>query len=223
MEYFSLALSGPSLRWGITDRECYAVVQSIKRFRPFMYGQKLVVRTDHRALHWLMANKDLNARRMCWSMLLQEHDFTIEYIKGPTNMADIFSRMPLKPHEVEPAGPNPFFDSSSAPRSVSPIVVSESAPAAESVTVSTSVAVSQSDSRSELGPEGAPSVSSLPRGEPTLESVTCESETVESMPVAALLEVDWIQEQANDPDCQALRYLLEHPTLSSEEKLRYRK
>jgi len=56
------------------------------------------VKSDHAPLQWLSSNKDTNSRRMRWTLLLQEYEFSIKHIKGKDNrIADPLSRYPVEP------------------------------------------------------------------------------------------------------------------------------
>ncbi|KAE8951915.1 hypothetical protein PR002_g32825 [Phytophthora rubi] len=50
-------------QYGITDLECAAVIWAVKLFRPYLYGRKFRLVTDHAALKWLMTSKDLTGVR----------------------------------------------------------------------------------------------------------------------------------------------------------------
>jgi len=43
----------------ITGKECLALVWATKKFRPFIWDQKVKKVTDHHAMCWLLTNKDL--------------------------------------------------------------------------------------------------------------------------------------------------------------------
>lgn len=42
----------------VTRKELLALVFACKHFRHYLYGHKVMVRTDHSALKWLMSFKD---------------------------------------------------------------------------------------------------------------------------------------------------------------------
>lgn len=53
VEYFSKSLKGAEVHHGITEKECLAVLSSVVRFKPYVYGEKFEVVTDHAALKCL--------------------------------------------------------------------------------------------------------------------------------------------------------------------------
>ncbi|KII75119.1 Transposon Ty3-G Gag-Pol polyprotein [Thelohanellus kitauei] len=77
-----------------TDKEILAIIWSLKKFRPYLLGNKFVIRTDHNPLTYLSTFKDNHNRRARWLSILSEYDFDIEYIKGRDNVvADALSRL----------------------------------------------------------------------------------------------------------------------------------
>ena len=78
----------------VHEQELLALIETLKRFRGILHGTKFTVRTDHKALIHLMKQKDLSPRQHRWLDILNEFDFTIEYIPGETNeLADALSRI----------------------------------------------------------------------------------------------------------------------------------
>ncbi|KAA8495820.1 Transposon Ty3-I Gag-Pol polyprotein [Porphyridium purpureum] len=82
-------------RYSSYEGELMAVIHCLREFRPYLYGAKFVLHTDHEALKHLMTQKELNGRQARWLDFLAEFDITIDYVKGKSNVvADALSRKP---------------------------------------------------------------------------------------------------------------------------------
>lgn len=93
VEFASKALKGAELNYGVTEKECLAVKWAISHFRVFVHGRKFIVKTDHKALKWLMEIKEPSGRLARWILFLQSFDFVIEYREGKKHTnADALSR-----------------------------------------------------------------------------------------------------------------------------------
>lgn len=62
------------------ELECLAIVRATEKFQPFLYDKHFILQTDHRPLTFLSSSKNLNARLMRWSLLLQPYSFHVEYM-----------------------------------------------------------------------------------------------------------------------------------------------
>jgi hypothetical protein len=105
--YASRILKGAETHYTITEKECLAVVWSVKLFRPYIYGSKFTVITDHEALKWLMGLKNPVGRLARWVIYLQCLDFEIIHKKGSSHTnADFLSR-PVLANKVAILPDNP--------------------------------------------------------------------------------------------------------------------
>ncbi|CAK1583893.1 unnamed protein product [Parnassius mnemosyne] len=92
--YASRTLSDTESRYSTIERELLAVIWAVKLFRPYLYGRKFVIYTDHRPLVWLYSLKEPNSKLTRWRLRLQEYDFEIIYKNGKQNTnADALSRI----------------------------------------------------------------------------------------------------------------------------------
>ena len=94
--YASRSLQSHEQNYGITELEALGVVWAVKHFRPYLYGHRCTVITDHEALKSLLNTPQPSGKLARWGMALQELDLTIEYCTGRKNeKADALSRHPV--------------------------------------------------------------------------------------------------------------------------------
>ncbi|CAK1594239.1 unnamed protein product [Parnassius mnemosyne] len=94
--YASRTLSDTETRYSTIERELLAIIWAVKHFRPYLYGRKFTIYTDHRPLVWLYSLKEPNSKLTRWRLRLQEYDFDIVYKNGKQNSnADALSRIKL--------------------------------------------------------------------------------------------------------------------------------
>ena len=51
----------------------------IKLFRPYLYGRKFKIVSDHKPVTWIMSVKDPGSRLLRWRIKLEEYDYEIVY------------------------------------------------------------------------------------------------------------------------------------------------
>lgn len=93
--YASRTLSKPEQNYCVTRRELLAIVHFLKHFRHYLYGQDVVVRTDHGALTWLLKFKNPEAQLARWLEVISQYRLTLEHRAGRIHKnADGLSRRP---------------------------------------------------------------------------------------------------------------------------------
>ena len=96
--YASRQLTKCEMNYGISEKECLAIIFALNKFRPFLDHRHFVVVTDHHALCFMKNKRILPARLMRWALFLEEFDFDIKYKSGSCNKdADCLSRFPVDP------------------------------------------------------------------------------------------------------------------------------
>ncbi|PIL23014.1 hypothetical protein GSI_14321 [Ganoderma sinense ZZ0214-1] len=99
--FWSGKFNSAQQNYPVHEQELLAIVESMKRFRPLLYGAKFRICTDHQALEHLMRQRNLSPRQHRWMDILNEFNFTVYYIPGETNtLADALSRI----YSDEPLG-----------------------------------------------------------------------------------------------------------------------
>lgn len=100
--YASRTLNKAECNYSTTEKECLAVIFGTKVFRPYLYGRRFTVLTDHKPLEWLFKCKDPGSRLIRWRLKLEEFEYDIKYKKGKINTnADALSRFPVNPVQPE--------------------------------------------------------------------------------------------------------------------------
>jgi len=93
LAFASQKLSGPQTAWATIEREAYAVIWALNRFRDIVYGTKVTVYCDHNPLQYVRECAPKSAKLLRWALALQEFDLEFQYTKGSSNVvADWLSR-----------------------------------------------------------------------------------------------------------------------------------
>jgi transposase InsO family protein len=91
--YFSKTFSPAELNYCTTRKELLAVIKAIKHFRPYLYGRKFTLRTDHASLIWLCKRSQPSDQVARWLESLAEMDYKVIHRPGSKHSnADGLSR-----------------------------------------------------------------------------------------------------------------------------------
>lgn len=102
ISYASRTLNPAEINYSTIEKELLAIVFAVKTFRPYLFGRKFKIVTDHKPLTWLFSLKEPNSKLIRWRLLLSEYDYEIIYKKGKINSnADALSRIRLPDQNIE--------------------------------------------------------------------------------------------------------------------------
>lgn len=90
--YASRTLNKAEINYSTIEHELLAIVWAVQHFRPYLFGRKFTIYTDHRPLAFLFNCKNQSSRLLRWRLKLEEYEYTIKYKAGKTNQADALSR-----------------------------------------------------------------------------------------------------------------------------------
>ncbi|KAM9975695.1 hypothetical protein ACTFIW_003644 [Dictyostelium discoideum] len=97
--FYSRSLDNAEKNYSTTERECLAMIESLKYFSSYINGRKVKLITDHQPLKYVLTGK-FNNRIIKWTMLLEEYDYEIIYRPGKGNhLADTLSKYPSNSNE----------------------------------------------------------------------------------------------------------------------------
>ena len=93
--YASRVLSRTERKYCATRQEMLALVWATRHFRPYLYGRRFTLRTDHNSLRWLHNFKEPEGQVARWLEVLSEFDYRVIHRPGVQHTnADSLSRLP---------------------------------------------------------------------------------------------------------------------------------
>ena len=91
--FYSRQTRGAEQRYSATELEALALVETIRHFSYYLYGQCFTAFTNHKPLCQQLSSDRLNGRLRRIAIKLQHWLITVEYLPGEDNgMADALSR-----------------------------------------------------------------------------------------------------------------------------------
>ena len=96
ISYGSKKLTGAELNYPVREKEFYAVIKALEKFRSYLMYRHFIIRTDHHSLIYLKQNNIFTGRLARWIAKISVFDFDITYLPGNKNSAaDALSRPPI--------------------------------------------------------------------------------------------------------------------------------
>jgi len=93
--YNSKHLSDRERKYSTVEKELFSIVHAVTVYRPYIYGQKFLIYSDHRPLSYLYSKKEPAGRLGRWALKLQEYQMEVVYKPGKDQKADCLSRVPV--------------------------------------------------------------------------------------------------------------------------------
>ena len=82
LAYASALMNVKQRRYCATQRELLAVVSFLQHFRTYLYGRRVIIRTDHSSLKWLHSFKNPQGLVAQWLEAMSEFDYEIVHRAG---------------------------------------------------------------------------------------------------------------------------------------------
>jgi hypothetical protein len=83
--YFSEKLNEAKEKYSTYDKEFYAIIQALKKWRHYLIPKEFVLYSDNHALQFVTQQEKLNQRHVKWVEYMQNFTFVIKHISSTTN------------------------------------------------------------------------------------------------------------------------------------------
>jgi hypothetical protein len=91
--YFSEKLNEAKFKYSTYDKEFYAVIQALKKWRHYLVPKEFILYSDNHALQFVNQQDKLNQKHAKWVEYMQNFTFVIKHISGTANkVVDALSR-----------------------------------------------------------------------------------------------------------------------------------
>jgi hypothetical protein len=92
--YFSEKLNEEKYKYSSNDKEFYAIVQALKKWRHYLIPKEFVIYIDNNSLQFISSQPKMNQGHAKWVGFLQIFTFVIKHTSGKTNkVVDALSRI----------------------------------------------------------------------------------------------------------------------------------
>ena len=102
ISFSSRVLNKSERNYHVTEKELLSIVFACNKFRTYIMGYTLTVRTDHKSISFLKNCRLSHGRLTRWTLALQEYNINWEYVPGKSNIAaDVLSRVNIQDQTFE--------------------------------------------------------------------------------------------------------------------------
>lgn len=109
--YDSQKLRDAELNYPVREKEFYAIIRALKRWRHYLMDEHFVIHTDHESLKYFVSQTfPVGSRLTRWLDFLAMYDYEVQYLPGKENAAaDALSRLSAEATELVETvfGPDP--------------------------------------------------------------------------------------------------------------------
>lgn len=117
--FASRTLNSTENKYATNEKEALAIIWAVKKYQPYLYGNKFTLVTDHKPLTFIKSSEK-NSKILRWRLELENYDYDVVYKEGKTNVvADALSRMPAT-NSITEVNTNEFADRNTARESDEP-------------------------------------------------------------------------------------------------------
>ena len=94
--FYSKKYNDTQRAWSTIDKEAFACLEALRRFKHWIYGYRVHLYSDHNPLSYLTESIPKSAKLLRWALALQEFDIVFHYKAGKTSamaVPDCLSRL----------------------------------------------------------------------------------------------------------------------------------
>lgn len=111
--FASRTLSKTEENYSTTEKEALAIMWAVEKYRPYLFGNKFTLVTDHKPLTFIKSSVK-NSKILRWRLELENFDYEVRYKEGKANVvADALSRKNNEINAIE-TNEEPFISDNSS-------------------------------------------------------------------------------------------------------------
>ncbi|KAJ8550364.1 hypothetical protein ON010_g10705 [Phytophthora cinnamomi] len=93
LAFYSKKLCKGELNWPPHEKELFAILPALKKWRHYVYGSRFTVFTDNSACRWFLWHPRVTGRLARWLDYFSQFNFELKHVRGEQNVvADALSR-----------------------------------------------------------------------------------------------------------------------------------